>query len=210
VTSHQFAHRGDDVGFFLEAAPLHPVLMATASPGLGQEHRDAMLRFANMAPHLALMIDGFHPSEAGGTVSLRPSGAPVLDYVIPTRIQDAMREAQKVMAQLQFASGATHVGTGHDPPLLMESPRDIPLVDGKSFRPLDVFMTSAHVMGGCAMGEDPGRAFVRSEDLRAHAYDNLHVVDGSVFPTSLGVNPQQSIYGLARLASTRMASSWGA
>jgi choline dehydrogenase-like flavoprotein len=27
-----------------------------------------------------------------------------------------------------------------------------------------------------------------------------------VFPTSLGVNPQLSIYGLARLASTRIAA----
>ncbi len=29
------------------------------------------------------------------------------------------------------------------------------------------------------------------------------MIDGSVFPTSLGVNPQESIYGLARLMATR-------
>jgi choline dehydrogenase-like flavoprotein len=48
---------------------------------------------------------------------------------------------------------------------------------------------------------------VRSQDLRHHALTNLYVVDGSVFPTSLGVNPQQSIYGLARLAATRLAET---
>ncbi len=48
---------------------------------------------------------------------------------------------------------------------------------------------------------------MRSEDLRCHSLANLHVVDGSVFPTSLGVNPQQSIYGLARLAATRIAAA---
>ncbi|MFN9910260.1 MAG: GMC family oxidoreductase, partial [bacterium] len=48
-------------------------------------------------------------------------------------------------------------------------------------------------MGGCAMGEDPSRAVVRS-DLRHHSLPNLFVVDGSVLPTSLGVNPSQTIY----------------
>jgi choline dehydrogenase-like flavoprotein len=41
----------------------------------------------------------------------------------------------------------------------------------------------------------------------AYSLKNLHVVDGSVFPTSLGVNPQESIYGLARLMATRMAAT---
>jgi len=62
-------------------------------------------------------------------------------------------------------------------------------------------------MGGCPMGDDPKTSVVRSEDLRHHTVKNLHVVDGSVFPTSLGVNPQQSIYGLARLMATRLAAA---
>jgi choline dehydrogenase-like flavoprotein len=61
-------------------------------------------------------------------------------------------------------------------------------------------------MGGCAMGDDPARAVVRSEDLRHHKVKNLYVMDGSVFPTSLGVNPQESIYGLASLMATRLAA----
>jgi len=62
-------------------------------------------------------------------------------------------------------------------------------------------------MGGCAMGDDPKTSVVRSEDLRHHTIKNLHVIDGSVFPTSLGVNPQESIYGLARLMATRLATA---
>jgi choline dehydrogenase-like flavoprotein len=55
------------------------------------------------------------------------------------------------------------------------------------------------------MGDDARTSIVRSEDLRHHTLTNLHVIDGSVFPTSLGVNPQESIYGLSRLMATRLS-----
>jgi choline dehydrogenase-like flavoprotein len=37
-----------------------------------------------------------------------------------------------------------------------------------------------------------------------HGTRNLFVVDSSVFPTNLGVNPQQSIMGVAMLAAERI------
>jgi choline dehydrogenase-like flavoprotein len=63
-------------------------------------------------------------------------------------------------------------------------------------------------MGGCAMGRDPARSVVRS-DLRHHEIENLFVVDGSVFPTALGVNPQLSIYGLAGYAAPHVLAALG-
>jgi choline dehydrogenase-like flavoprotein len=41
-------------------------------------------------------------------------------------------------------------------------------------------------------------------DFRVHGTDNLYVVDASVFPTNLGVNPQLSIMALARIAAQRI------
>lgn len=64
---------------------------------------------------------------------------------------------------------------------------------------------SAHVMGGCAMADDARQGVVGS-DGRHHQVKNLHVFDGSLVSTSLGVNPQLSIYGLmAKLASNLAA-----
>ncbi len=56
-------------------------------------------------------------------------------------------------------------------------------------------------MGGCPLGPDVRRAVVDTSG-RHHHLDNLYVIDGSLFPTSIGANPQLSIYGIAaKLAS---------
>jgi choline dehydrogenase-like flavoprotein len=208
VASHHHAHRGEDVGFFLEAAPLYPLLMATALPGWGLQHRETMLQLPRFAAHIALTIDGHHDGEEGGRVEVLPSGRPALDYVVSDKIWAALREAQKVLARVQLAVGAKRVVTLHTEPRVIRSEADIAQLDDAPYAPNRVGVFSAHQMGGCGMSDDPKLGVVRSEDLRHHQLDNLHVVDGSVFPTSCGVNPQLSIYGLAHLVASRLASAW--
>jgi len=205
AASHQFARRGAEVGFFLESVPSYPLLMSTAMPGFGATHAERMESFAKNAIHAAITIDGFHDDVPGGVVRLRPSGAPLLDYPIVPALWEAFRFAQKRLAEAQFASGARSVTPLHDPPLVLTQASDVDRFDALPWEPCRVPIFTAHQMGGCAMGDDPKSSVVRSEDLRHHTLKNLFVVDGSVFPTSLGVNPQESIYGLARLMATRMA-----
>jgi hypothetical protein len=74
----------------------------------------------------------------------------------------------------------------------------IPLWDTQSRRQI-----SAHPIGGCPMGDDAsngvvdslGRVF-RGKNGNAK-YDGLYVADGSIIPTSLGVNPSLTISALA-------------
>ena len=40
---------------------------------------------------------------------------------------------------------------------------------------------------------------------KSFAYEGLYVIDGSVFPTSIGANPQLSIYGLASRNASALA-----
>jgi choline dehydrogenase-like flavoprotein len=206
AASHAFAHRGDDVGFFMETAPGYPVLTATALSGFGATHRRMMETASHRTTHIALAIDGFHDDAPGGTVKLRASGAPLVEYPIPPRLWEAFRTAHKRLAEINFAAGAREVATLHDPPIVLTGERDLPLLDAAPWEPCRVGVFSAHQMGGCRMGDDARSSIVRSEDLRHHTLENLYVIDGSVFPTSLGVNPQESIYGLARLMATRLAA----
>ncbi|HEX6835400.1 MAG TPA: GMC family oxidoreductase [Polyangia bacterium] len=206
VASHAHADRGDDVGLFYEAAPMHPMLAAVATAGFGAPQHEMLQKLPYLAAHVALAIDGFHPSEEGGTVTVRASGAPLLDYKAPPRVREAIREGLKWLAKINFAAGAYEVGLGEFPQVVLKSDRDVAKLDSLDMSKQPLF--SAHVMGGCKMGDDAKTSVVRSRDLRHHTVENLHVVDGSVFPTSLGVNPQESIYGLARLVSSRLAQSW--
>ena len=65
---------------------------------------------------------------------------------------------------------------------------------------LSMRVVSAHVMGGCAMAATEAQGVVRA-DGGHWQIENLSVHDGSLFPTSVGANPQLSIYGIAnRLA----------
>jgi choline dehydrogenase-like flavoprotein len=44
-------------------------------------------------------------------------------------------------------------------------------------------------------------------DFATHEARGLYVVDSSIFPTNLGVNPQHSIMALSRFAATRVANA---
>ena len=64
-------------------------------------------------------------------------------------------------------------------------------------------------MGGCPLGPDPRRAVVDPSG-RHHHLRNLFVADGSLFPTSIGANPQLSIYAVAARLATAWAGQWRA
>jgi len=178
-----------------------------ATPGMGEWHRAVLADLPRTSAHIALAIDGFH-DDAGGTVTLRPSGAPAIDYAFGPGLWRALRDGLRTLVRIDLASGAELVRSGHDPALEFRSERDLGQLDGAAFDVGRIAVFSAHVMGGCPMGDDPVAGIVQSQDLRHHSVENLHVIDGSVFPTSLGVNPQESIYGLSHLMTTRLIASW--
>jgi len=158
--------------------------------------------------HLALAIDGHHDHAPGGVVELDEFGRPVLDYPLTPSLFEAFREAHRRIVTLQLEQGARRVYTMHDPPRPIRSRADLSILDELPYAPNRLFVTTAHQMGGAGMSDAPESGVVRSEDLRHHQLTNLHVVDGSVFPTSLGVNPQLTIFGLARVMAARLADAW--
>ena len=71
--------------------------------------------------------------------------------------------------------------------------------------PLGRFMT-VHPLGGCPMGDDPARSVV-DDAGRVRGYSGLYVLDGSIVPTALGVNPSKTIAALAERGVDSMLAS---
>ncbi len=211
VAVHKFAQREGKMGFFIEVAPTHPMFTGNFAPGLGKVLRDSMDRHAYRNIVGAILIDGFDPADfdEGGTVGIRENGRPKLDYKWTPRLVEALKEGCKRSAEIQFAAGAQEVHSFHfAEPVVLKSADEIKKLDDAPWGPNHQLVFSAHVMGGCAMGKDPQKSVVDS-NLKHHEFDNLFVVDGSVFPTSLGVNPQLSIYGLSSWAAEHVKAAAG-
>jgi choline dehydrogenase-like flavoprotein len=193
------------MGFKLEAPPVHPVLAAITLPGHGRQHAAWMQRLPRMQVLIALLRDGFHPDAIGGRVRLAGDGTPILDYALTPYIFDGVRRAFAAMAEIQFAAGATSVkpihGEGRSYAGVDAAKTAI---EGFDLRPRATPIVSAHVMGGAPLGPDPRHAVIDPAG-RHHQLANLHVFDGSLFPTSIGANPQLSIYAIAARLATGLA-----
>jgi cholesterol oxidase len=65
---------------------------------------------------------------------------------------------------------------------------------------------TVHPLGGCPMADDPANGVVDAHG-RVHGHPGLHVSDGSIVPTALGVNPSETIAALAERNVERLVSA---
>lgn len=183
------------MGYKLEAPPLHPVIFASTVPGMGQGQHELLKSFPHNHTLLALLRDGFHEQAPGGKVKLRGDDSAVLDYPLTDFVMDGGRRALLSMMEIQFAAGARQVLPLHE----MASPytswaeaRDA--VNKLPMKPMLTKVVSAHVMGGCGLAGTEAQGVTRPDGVHWQL-ENLSIHDGSIFPTSIGANPQLSVYG---------------
>lgn len=189
------------IGYKLEAPPLHPVIFASTVPGFGQGQHDLLKSFPHNHTLLALLRDGFHDEAPGGRVKLRSDDSAVLDYPLTGYVMEGGRRGLLSMMEIQFAAGARQVFPLHEmaePYTSWPQARDA--VNALPMKPRLVKVVSAHVMGGCGLAGSEQRGVTRPDGVHWQL-ENLSIHDGSLFPTSIGANPQLSVYGVAnRLA----------
>jgi cholesterol oxidase len=69
--------------------------------------------------------------------------------------------------------------------------------------------TTAHILGGCPIATSPERGVVDTRS-RAFGHEGLYVVDGSIIPANLGVNPSLTITAMAEHAMSHVPPKAGA
>ena len=194
----------DPVGFKIESAPIHPILLSQVIRGHGAKHFELMQQYPYISNIIGLLRDGFHDQSPGGEVKLRSDGSPVLDYKITPDLWEGFKRAWLAMAEIQFAAGAKKILPMHaDAAIVTNLNQAKNSIAQLSEQSLDAKLFSAHVMGGLGFGENEKTSLVDSYG-RFRALSNLSVVDGSVFPTSIGANPQESIFVFSHRSTERI------
>ena len=193
------------VGYKLEVPPLHPGLTSVLLMGHGEKHFEDMQKLPNLHSMIALLRDGFNEESQGGSIELASDGSAIIDYPINDYLWEGIKRSHYTMAEIEFAAGARAVKTAHvDAKWETSWKAAKAAIDNLPYIASRALVGSAHVMGGMAMGEDLSDCVVDS-NAKYHYLDNLYVIDGSVFPTSIGANPQLSIYGMACKQATHLA-----
>jgi choline dehydrogenase-like flavoprotein len=187
--------------FKLETISMPPELAAVRIPGVGHE---LMQRFGDF-PHLAVWAVVVR-AEAEGTVSSAWGGGDKVKWT-PSRVDvERARKGTALLARMMFEAGAREVWPGlYGLPSTITSVDQVRLIEEVPADPRLFGLITTHLFGAARMGVD-ARAGVVGPDFQAHEAAGLYVVDSSVFPTNLGVNPQHSIMAMSRLAATRIVA----
>jgi choline dehydrogenase-like flavoprotein len=114
----------------------------------------------------------------------------------------AVPSVMRRMAEVFFAAGAREVFL----PILGQKPLDadgVRKLDIEHVPAMRLECASQHPLGTARMGISPEHSVVDPEG-RAWDLRELYVCDGSVLPTSLGVNPQLSVMAMATRIAWRM------
>lgn len=193
----------DTLGAKIESINVPPEVAASRLPGAGKR----FARFVEKLPHFAAWAVALR-ADAEGTV--RPSrlfGGDIIRYTLTTNDFDRLRKAMKRTAEMHFLAGAEEVISGvYGLPEVLTSPDQLSLYDNASLDPRAYTMLASHLFGTCRAGTDAKRSVV-DPNLKVHGADGLYVMDGSVFPTNTGVNPQHGIMAVAMVAAERLASA---
>ncbi len=188
------------LGYKLESLSLPPELLAARLPGVGKEWQKRM----GMMDHYAQWCAQVR-MQAKGRIYSGPGGAPIAVYE-PT--SDDLRKAQEAMVllmRMMFRAGATEVYPGITGlPEVLTSEAMLDEHAHRKWKRGAIHLVASHLFGTAVAGHDPKQSVV-DPTLTSHKYRNLSVMDASVFPTNLGVNPQHSINAIVWRAAELLA-----
>lgn len=182
---------GADRRTWIVPAFAHPIGTAATLPGFGAAHMRAMRDYRHLAVLTAMLHD-----ETSGVVDVDDDGDAIIRYRLLEKDRAALARGLVACARLLFAAGAREVTIPAIPPVRLRSPKELDALDTSFVRPHGVPMSAVHPMGTMRMGKDPRSSVVASTGEH-HQLRGLFVLDGSLFPTSLGGPPQISIYAFA-------------
>lgn len=192
-----YSEHYDEDGMLLNSVFVPNGILAATMPGFGKKHA----AFREHIDHLAIFGGMLH-DDGGGRVFRGVGREPWLTYRMSRRDRARIPVLLRRMAEIFFAAGAKQVFLpvfGSDP----IGPDDLRRLDLERLKGRQFECSSQHPLGTCHMGTSPEDSVVDPEG-RTWDVENVRIVDGSILPTSLGVNPQLTIMAMAMRIAHKM------
>lgn len=197
----------EDEGIMLEGVMVHPSLMLAALPGVGAAHKEMALNYRNLAAFGVMVHDetegrvlkGYHPKRRKGVLAT---------YMIKRSDADKLKRGIAYLSRIFFAAGARRVYTGISSMPVLNTMEDADRLLKHRIKPNHIETMAFHPLGTCRMAAGPALGAV---DKYGESFEvkNLYVADGSIIPTSLGVNPQITIMAVSNLVADAISARLG-
>jgi len=182
-----------------EALGMQPDLLTSRIPGIGAEFKKNVLEAGRMGNVGCAVV-----CQAEGRV--RPLGKSAqISYGLGDEDVFNLRRGLKKIAEIMVAAGAEYIipNIYGLPPKISKD--QLKLIDQAPLDPRCYTLVLTHMFGTCRMGPDPAKSVV-GLDFQVHDTKGVFILDSSIFPSNLGVNPQHTIMAVAHVGAKKIAS----
>jgi len=178
----------------------------TASPdqtyaGMPYSLGDSLLAAIADLRHMAMAGPLVHDEDSRGGVSLAG-----MTYFLGDGDRRRLLAGMRQCARVFLAAGAVEVYAGIVGARPIRSDADVDAVISLDEPARRIYLYASHPMSTCRMGADPDTSTI-DPNGRVWGWGNLFVADASVFPTSLGVNPQVTTMAVGLVVGAQVAAS---
>ncbi len=191
-------------GIHFEGAFVPPELTSIAVPFAGPAFTQLMEDYAHLAVFGFMVAD-----EGNGRVWRTHGGRPAITYWISRRDLALIQRGLQLLSEVFFAAGAERIYLPISGREIQHSLAEAQAVLSRRLSPWGLELAAFHPLGTARMSAHRDKGVV-DPDLQCWELPGLYVADGSVFPTSLGVNPQVTIMAWATRCAEHLAAKLGA
>ncbi|HEY1957485.1 MAG TPA: GMC family oxidoreductase [Polyangiaceae bacterium] len=142
--------------------------------------------------------------DSRGSVRRGPGGRPLIFYWVGKKERARLTKGIGAMSRIFLAAGAREVYPSVHGHRVLGGARDLAKLESAKLGAGDFTLMGFHPLGTCRMATSAARGVVDT-DYQVFGHAGLFVVDGSVVPSSVAVNPQVTIMALSTRAADRIA-----
>ena len=192
VTQGFYVDQKSDEGLLIETTSLPAIAMSSAFAPFGKAGHEYMRDYRHMST-----IGGMIHDEGEGYVKLGFGGRVTRRYVPAESDFVKFRNGLAHIADLYESIGVTKFQASINGTPIVSNRKELDKIINSLTDLQQILAYISHAHGTCRMDVNEKNGVVGA-DFKVHGLDNCYISDASVFPATLGVNPQWSIMAFSR------------